>query len=84
MACPTCDHTMAKIGIMAPHDDSAIYWCERCGTIKAWFGYARKMVPSLVERCDSLHKKLRAGEDPMVAMQQCSIKESISKEQEEG
>ena len=28
MSCPTCNHTMKKVGIIPP-----IFWCPRCGTI---------------------------------------------------
>lgn len=31
MSCPTCDHTMQKIGVGIGKD---IYWCPRCGTLK--------------------------------------------------
>jgi uncharacterized Zn finger protein len=53
MSCPTCDHTMQEVALDGP---TALFWCERCGTIKSSHPrpQGRTMgVPKLVERCRS-------------------------------
>lgn len=48
MSCPTCDHTVACIGIMS--DGFATYWCSRCGSL-CYNNDKAVDVPKLVERC---------------------------------
>ena len=62
MACPTCDHTMQKIGSQsdAPGGSSgmvyagkSVYWCPRCGTVKDGEGITQQ-APMLVYRVRQL------------------------------
>jgi len=49
MSCPTCDHTMEKVGDMAtPYDGVPLFWCPRCGTLKANVIRENHLVPKLV------------------------------------
>lgn len=32
MACPTCDHTMQRVG--GGDESPIVFWCPRCGTLK--------------------------------------------------
>ena len=55
MACPTCDHTMQKLG----ETEHPTWWCPRCGTLKGErhvMGKTHVVVeaPKLVERGRSL------------------------------
>jgi len=62
VACPTCDHTMQRIG-NADHDQNGIYWCPRCGSIQELKGIlvatvVDQAVPNLVERCRKYEAEL--------------------------
>ncbi len=35
MSCKTCDHTMQSIGALP--NTKKVFWCPRCGTLKAEF-----------------------------------------------
>lgn len=51
MACPTCDHTMSRLGCQ--YSECQGTWaCPRCGTLKVGHNDGRfdVIVPSLVER----------------------------------
>ena len=56
MSCPTCDHTMQRIGKDEIGDNAGVFWCPRCGTLKA-DGWYESPVPKLVERAASLSGK---------------------------
>lgn len=52
MPCPTCEHTMQKLG--------DYFWCPRCGTVQASFGYPEPEAPALVQRCRDFAKAREA------------------------
>ena len=62
MPCPTCDHTMARIG-----GDGlfSLFLCERCGTVRRIHSVTNDdegvYVPELVERCRTFGLQLGAG-----------------------
>jgi hypothetical protein len=63
MACPTCSHTMHRIG--APDQMSGpVWWCPRCGTIKSTDpgGFDSVEAPKLVKRCRQLLDGVLPGE----------------------
>ena len=51
MACPTCDHTMQKVGVMCePYTAVGLFWCNRCGTVNPNLATeVRACVPTLAE-----------------------------------
>lgn len=67
MACPTCDHTMQSV---APE----VFWCPRCGTLKA----PEVSIPTLVCRCREFGKLLpEDGEVDMELWRRLGIAEAI-------
>ena len=51
MACPTCDHTLHKVGVMPePYTQVPLFWCPRCGTLKANVVTQEHERPKLVSR----------------------------------
>lgn len=48
MACDTCGHTMANLGV----EGQRIFWCGRCGTVKSIDpgGFESVEAPELVAR----------------------------------
>lgn len=53
MACPTCEHTMKQVGVIQG-TIFPLFWCSRCGTIKANTQREYDDVPKLVERTRQL------------------------------
>lgn len=62
MPCPTCDHTMHRID---GHGDpkGAMFWCPRCGTLKAGPPEEPAAVPKLVDRCRKFEQQPMPGHD---------------------
>ncbi|HVL14064.1 MAG TPA: hypothetical protein VM529_15955 [Gemmata sp.] len=58
MSCPTCDHTMERIG--QTEVGGGIYLCPRCGTVKAhgYNGNVTTYYPKLVGRCREFERQL--------------------------
>jgi hypothetical protein len=61
MACPTCDHTMSRLGCQFSECHGS-WACPRCGTLKIGHDDGRfdVIVPALVERCR------RLAESPLI------------------
>lgn len=60
MPCPTCDHTMSRLGCQ--YSECQGSWaCPRCGTLKIGHddGHVDVIVPSLVERCRQFEQYVR-------------------------
>ncbi len=55
MACPTCSHTMAALGVA---EREMIFLCPRCGTTRQG---GNVYVPKLVERCREFRDKAENG-----------------------
>ncbi len=60
MACPTCDHTMMKVGEAM---GESLFWCARCGTIKTQTrlspdGKDEVAAPVLVGRCRQFEEEV--------------------------
>lgn len=47
MACPTCDHTMQMVADKGK--DFPVYWCPRCGTLKAKPRNFESQAPDLID-----------------------------------
>lgn len=68
MACPTCDHTMHRIGVCRPPYESVpVFWCPRCGTLKANAVTEKDEVPylvgNLIERFERLGLRESISDD---------------------
>ena len=51
MACQTCDHTMYNVGVMhEPYTAVPLFWCPRCGTLKANVVTEKDEIPKLIAR----------------------------------
>ena len=79
MACPTCDHTMQKVGVMCePYTDVGLFWCSRCGTLKANVVSGEDEVPKLVHRIVEFAGKLTEDNQPLIdEFERLGIRESI-------
>lgn len=80
MSCPTCDHTMEKLGDFG---GGIVWWCPRCGTA-TWEDLENgktqpACVPKLVERC----RQFRAEASDRIAgmWKRLGIEESIGKKE---
>ena len=62
MSCPTCDHTMQKVGVF--DDNGPTFWCPRCGTLRV-DTQAGEFVdrPKLVDRCREFGGKMNCAAD---------------------
>jgi hypothetical protein len=56
MSCPTCNHTMEKIGTIL-ETDRPLFQCPRCGTLKHGLIDPIIYTPDLVERCRQFEKQ---------------------------
>ncbi len=84
MACPTCDHTMQRLGCQL--SCRGTFWCPRCGTllVKRDSPLVDETVaaPALVERCREFENLLNRetwegdGDPPWVKL---GINEAIHK-----
>ena len=58
MSCPTCDHTVQRIGSMEPpYHRVPLFWCPRCGTVKGnvvGLGHVPQLVGSVIEFASGL------------------------------
>ena len=82
MACPTCDHTMTPIGTMGhiyPYNDVSLFWCPRCGTLKANVVRESDNVPKLVARVIEFAGKLTDEHQDLIdEFERIGIRESIT------
>jgi hypothetical protein len=80
MACPKCDHTMQNIGCNhAPYHDVPVFWCPRCGTLKASIVTQQDEVPKLVSRVVEFCSQLGDDDDTVIHMiKQMGIHESVT------
>lgn len=78
MACPTCDHTMARVN-PGDYNDPAIYHCPRCGTMKCMhdLGETCIVTPKLVKRCQDLEVYLEPRSDVYRRWMAMGLNESI-------
>lgn len=61
MSCPTCGHTLQRVGA---DGSSAVFWCPRCGTIRAVHGsrlFVDDEAPALVGRVRRYMAEVGAG-----------------------
>ena len=78
MACPTCDHTMRCVGHMINHE-VPLFWCPRCGTLKANVIVDQDDIPRLVHRCRDFAIHLTESEKHVIDWwEACGIRESIT------
>ena len=79
MACPTCDHTMQKVGVMCePYNEVGLFWCNRCGTLKANVVTKEDDVPKLVSRITEFAGKLTDEHQGLIdEFERLGIRESI-------
>lgn len=67
MACPTCDHTMQCIGQWDSAVKNCVFWCPRCGTLKAdWLLSKDDTVPKLVARVIEFGSTLGYGDEKII------------------
>ena len=81
MACPTCDHTIVKIGVMPePYTEVPLFYCTRCGTIKANEITEEHDVPRLVVRMRDYADSLTSEDEQAIVdeLRRRGILESIS------
>lgn len=80
MACPTCDHTMENVGCMHdPYHDVPLFWCPRCGTLKANIVNGENEVPKLVGRVIEFGSTLTDQDGRVIAnFERCGIRESVT------
>ena len=80
MACPTCDHTVHKVGVMPePHSRCPLFWCPRCGTLKANIVIQEHERPKLVSRAVLLALLLRdRNPEALEDLRRLGIIESVS------
>jgi hypothetical protein len=79
MACPTCDRTMQKVGVMCePYNEVGLFWCNRCGTLKANIVTEEADVPKLVSRITEFAGKLTDKHHDLInEFERLGIRESI-------
>lgn len=79
MACPTCDHTMKKVGVMCdPYTDVGLFWCNRCGTLKANAVNGEDEVPKLVKRVIEFASTLTDQDQRVIDnFERCGVRESV-------
>ena len=78
MACPTCDHTMRCVGHMSNHE-VPLFWCPRCGTLKANVIVDQDDIPRLVHRCRDFAIHLTESDKHVIDWwEACGIRESIT------
>lgn len=80
MACQTCDHTVHKVGVMCePYNDVPLFWCPRCGTLKANVVIQEGEAPSLIGKVIEFAGKLtEEHEDLIVEFESLGIRESTT------
>lgn len=84
MSCPTCDHTMSRLGCQYA-ECTGSWACPRCGTLKIGHEDGRfdVIVPELVGRCQDFEASLTAQwsptEEVMERMRKHGITEAIHK-----
>lgn len=80
MACPTCDHTMHRIGVCRPPYESVpVFWCPRCGTLKANVVTEKDEVPYLVGRVAEFASYFTELDDNLIErFERLGLRESIS------
>ena len=85
MACPKCDHTMHKVGVcLPPYTEVPIFWCPRCGTLKANIVTGEDESPTLVDRVERFADQFGEDDDTIIpVMRRMGILESIGKIQQE-
>lgn len=79
MSCPTCDHTLHKVGVMPePYTGVPLFWCPRCGTLKANV-VQDDDVPQLVGRVIEFGGLLTEPrhDDLIAAFERLGVRESI-------
>lgn len=84
MSCPTCDHTMSRLGCQ--YSECAGSWaCPRCGTLKIGHEDGRFdiITPDLVARCrgfvDNLTASWSPTEEVMERLRKLGVLESINR-----
>lgn len=78
MSCPTCSGTMKTL--YADSESDAIWWCQRCGTIKERWksGDEESEAPALVLKCRAFEDGLGTDQaSGMAAWNRLGIAESI-------
>jgi len=81
MACPTCDHTMSCLGeTVEGLSRKAIWWCQRCGSIRIDGFGSFDEAPKLVERCREFEKgrEMRDDDNVFSKWHMLGIAESIN------
>ena len=71
MACPTCGSGMKNIGFMdEPYKGVPLFWCSRCGTLKANIITEKNVVPKLVSHVRRV--LIGLGDNPTAAqLEEC-------------
>jgi hypothetical protein len=79
MACPTCDHTMQNIGVChPPYEKVPVFWCPRCGTLKANVVTGEDEVPKLVGRVAEFASYFTVLDDQLIdRFERLGLRESI-------
>jgi len=83
MVCQICDHAVKKVGVMADeYTDVELFWCPRCGALRANTIAELKESPMLVGQCRTLLEQYKSDDRIIELMRVFSITESVTKEQE--
>ena len=82
MSCPTCDHTMQRLGCQLD-ECRGTFWCPRCGTLLVKSGIIstaedETAAPDLVRRCKEFEARIDPGEQAGIAWKRIGISESIN------
>ena len=83
MACQTCDHSVHKVGVMPPpYTEVPLFWCPRCGTLRANVVNGEDESPKLVERLRAFvaglpDEDFMDGEDILDELRRLGILESL-------
>ena len=79
MACQTCGHTVHKVGVMPePYTGVPLFWCPRCGTLKANVITEQHEPPKLVERVIKFAGNLTDEDNDLIhEFERLGIRESI-------
>jgi len=88
MACPVCEHTMHNVGVMPePYTKVPLFWCARCGTLKANVVSQQDESPMLVKHARTLADEAeyailgaRDEEDPKTRGAIATVREAIGLE----